>query len=53
MFNCISLTDYNNFEVKENKYLPSKLFIIGLFLGDGNLGFVFNLPLEFLNFRLN
>jgi hypothetical protein len=44
IFNCISLTDYSKFEVIENKELPSKLFIIGLFLGDGSLGFVFDSP---------
>lgn len=43
IFNCISLTNYSKFEVIENKKLP-KLFIIGLFLGDGSLGFVFDSP---------
>jgi hypothetical protein len=36
--------DYNNLDVKENNDLPSKLFIIGLFLGDGSIGFVFDSP---------
>jgi hypothetical protein len=43
-FNCFSLIDYNNLEVEENNNLSSKLFIIGLFLGDGSLGFVFDSP---------
>ena len=42
-FNC-SLMDYNNLDVKENNDLPSKLFIIGLFLGYGSIGFVFDSP---------
>jgi hypothetical protein len=42
-FNC-SLLNYNNLEIEENNDLPSKLFIIGLFLGDGSIGFVFDSP---------
>lgn len=44
IFNCSSLTCYNNIEMEENNNLPSKLFIIGLFLGDGSFSFVFDSP---------
>lgn len=44
VFNCSSLIDYNDLSIEENKNLPSDLFIIGLFLGDGSLGFVFDSP---------
>ena len=44
IFNCSSINYVNNFEIEENNNLPSKLFILGLFLGDGSLGFVFNSP---------
>lgn len=44
MFNCFSVTHIDNIKIEENNNLPSKLFIIGLFLGDGSLGFVFNSP---------
>lgn len=44
IFNCSSLMYVSNIEVEENNNLPSKLFIIGLFLGDGSFGFVFNAP---------
>jgi len=44
IFNCSLLTYYNNIEMEENNNLPSKLFIIGLFLGDGSFGFVFDSP---------
>jgi hypothetical protein len=43
LFNC-SLSAHYNLEVEENNNLPSKLFIIGLFLGDGSIGFVFDSP---------
>lgn len=43
IFNCFLSTDYK-LEVEENNNLPSKLFIIGLFLGDGSIGFVFDSP---------
>jgi hypothetical protein len=42
IFNC-SL-NYNILYINENNDLPSNLFIIGLFLGDGSLGFVFYSP---------
>jgi hypothetical protein len=42
-FNCNLFVNLN-LEVQENKILPSKLFILGLFLGDGSIGFVFNSP---------
>jgi hypothetical protein len=42
IFNCISKKSLDNFQIEDNKNLPSKLFIIGLFLGDGSLGFVFD-----------
>ncbi len=42
-FNC-SFSSYYNLKVEENNNLPSKLFIIGLFLGDGSIGFVFDSP---------
>ena len=45
IFNCSSLTCYNNIEIEENNNLPSELFIIGLFLSKGNLRFVFDAPL--------
>jgi hypothetical protein len=41
VFNCSLSTDYKA-EVEENNNLPSKFFIIGLFLGDGSRGFVFD-----------
>lgn len=44
VFNCSSLTINNEIEIEENDNLPSKLFIIGLFLGDGSFGFVFDAP---------
>jgi len=44
IFNCFSIIYKDNFEIKDNNNLPSKFFIIGLFLGDGSLGFVFNSP---------
>jgi hypothetical protein len=44
LFNCGSITYKGNLETIENDSLPSKLFIIGLFLGDGNFGFVFDAP---------
>lgn len=43
IFNC-SLSKCKNIQVEENNNLPSKLFIIGLFLGDGSIGFVFDSP---------
>ena len=43
IFNCISEQPVN-FTIEENNTLPHKLFIIGLFLGDGSLGFVFDEP---------
>jgi hypothetical protein len=42
MFNCKDLIYKEDIEVLENNNLPSKLFIIGLFLGDGSFGFVFD-----------
>jgi len=45
LFNCSSLAFNNDIDVEENNNLPSKLFIIGLFLGDGTFGFVFDSPL--------
>lgn len=42
MFNCKDLIYKENVEVLDNSNLPSKLFIIGLFLGDGSFGFVFD-----------
>jgi|SRR5208282_1164441 len=42
IFNCKDLTYKEDIEVLENNNLPSKLFIIGLFLGDGSFGFVFD-----------
>lgn len=44
IFNCFSIKYKDKLEIKENNNLPSKLFIIGLFLGDGSLGFVFDSP---------
>ncbi len=44
IFNCFTNKYIDNFTEEENNTLPSKLFIIGLFLGDGSLGFVFNSP---------
>lgn len=44
VFNCFTIRYIDNIKIKENDNLPSKLFIIGLFLGDGSLGFVFNSP---------
>lgn len=44
LFYCSSVKYKDNLEVKENNNLPSKLFIIGFYLGDGSLGFVFNSP---------
>jgi hypothetical protein len=46
IFNCSSITYYNDIEMEENNNLPSKLFIIGLFLGDGSFGFVFDAPIR-------
>lgn len=43
VFNCYLSTNYD-IEVKENNNLPCKLFIIGLFLGGGSMGFVFDSP---------
>lgn len=44
IFNC-STQDLNKFALlQDNMDLPSKLFIIGLFIGDGSLGFVFDEP---------
>jgi LAGLIDADG endonuclease len=42
MFNCNDLIYKEDIEVLDNNNLPSKLFIIGLFLGDGSFGFVFD-----------
>jgi hypothetical protein len=42
IFNCKDLTYKEYTEVLDNNNLPSKLFIIGLFLGDGSFGFVFD-----------
>lgn len=42
IFNCSSLTYYNNTDTGENNNLPGKLFIIGLFLSDGS--FIFDAP---------
>jgi hypothetical protein len=42
MFNCKDLIYKEDIEALENNNLPSKLFIIGLFLGDGSFGFVFD-----------
>lgn len=44
IFNCKDVHYEENTEELENNNLPSKLFIIGLFLGDGSFGFVFNAP---------
>jgi hypothetical protein len=44
IFNCSSIKYFDKFEIEDNNNLPSKLFIIGLFLGDGSLGFVFDSP---------
>jgi hypothetical protein len=46
IFNCGS-SSVNQFKVDEvaaNNDLPHKLFIVGFFLGDGSLGFVFDEP---------
>jgi len=45
IFNC-SLSRYYMLEVEENCNLPSKLFILGLFLGDGTISWVFDAPLS-------
>lgn len=45
IFNCSLSTSYN-LEVEENFTLPSKLFIMGLFIGDGSIGFVFDSPIS-------
>ena len=42
MFNCKDLRYEEDIKVLDNNNLPSKLFIIGLFLGDGSFGFVFD-----------
>lgn len=42
IFNCKDLTYKEDIEVLDNNNLPSKLFIMGLFLGDGSFGFVFD-----------
>jgi hypothetical protein len=44
MFKCEYLSYLDKIKVEENENLPSKLFIIGLFLGDGSFGFVFDNP---------
>ncbi len=44
LFNCESITYYDKVKIEENNNLPTKLFIIGLFLGDGSFGFVFDNP---------
>jgi hypothetical protein len=44
IFNCSQEDPFEIAVVPENVDLPSKLFIIGLFLGDGSLGFVFDEP---------
>jgi len=41
LFNCKSVSYNDNLLVRENNNLPSELFIIGLILGDGSFGFVF------------
>jgi hypothetical protein len=43
IFNCgsYSINQFKVDEVGENNDLPNKLFIVGFFLGDGSLGFVF------------
>jgi hypothetical protein len=42
VFNCKDLIYEEEIEVLDNNNLPSKLFIMGLFLGDGSFGFVFD-----------
>jgi hypothetical protein len=42
MFNCKDLIYKEDVEELDNNNLPSKLFITGLFLGDGSFGFVFD-----------
>ena len=42
MFNCKDLIYKEDIEGLDNNNLPSKLFIMGLFLGDGSFGFVFD-----------
>lgn len=44
LFGCESLVYSSSLDTIENDSLPSKLFIIGLFLGDGSFGFVFDAP---------
>lgn len=44
IFNCSSKNPSKIDLAPENPDLPSKLFIIGLFMGDGSLGFVFDEP---------
>lgn len=42
MLDCKDVSYEEHIEILENDNLPSKLFIIGLFLGDGSFGFVFD-----------
>jgi len=43
-FNCLTGHPFEIAVVEENNNLPHKLFIIGLIIGDGSLGFVFDEP---------
>lgn len=43
-FECGHLSYKEKLKIEENSNLPGKLFIIGLFLGDGSFGFVFDSP---------
>ena len=44
IFYCSQVKYIESLDIEDNNNLPSKLFIIGLFLGDGSLGFVFDSP---------
>jgi len=44
IFDCSHLSYDNSINMDENNNLPNKLFIMGLFLGDGTFGFVFDAP---------
>jgi len=44
MFNCSELDSVNLEVISENNNIPNIFFILGLFIGDGSLGFVFNEP---------
>ena len=45
-FNCVELSPYVFKEVSVNNNPTHKLFIIGLFLGDGSLSFIFDAPIS-------